>query len=181
MKTSFLLLLAALAISVSTTSAAVADPTFLGLVTDDEQYHALCDVGRESALNDIRMRACFTIADPFDKIFREPYNEFPFRHDAKKLNGYVDNSGKNFVLFDGSGMRMGPIDHLSVNGTRVLTDWGWLPDPNEDRPRPGCSYICIRYDKTLTVKDKSIEVVAEKHSELFCPGRDQPFEVNKVQ
>lgn len=157
-----------------TAISAAADPDFLGLVTDDAEFHRLCDVKKETALKDKRQRACFTIKTEFSKYISNPIDRNA--GGAKKLKGFVDKTGKQFVLFTGASVTIDEQERVSIEAFGSGGDAGIDPaagsvvlgtsgSAGSDQALQACSYISVIQASTWWIRK----------STPFCPGRDEPF------
>ncbi|SPO21576.1 related to conserved hypothetical Ustilaginaceae-specific protein [Ustilago trichophora] len=153
MKISFYILLSILAFAGLSSGKDSSDHSkkIFGLVQDNEKYHLLCDVLKS------------TPQIPFHPV---PYGCFDTRYhiadnlsnpDPAKLRGYIDDSGKRFVLFP---QAVVTLRNLEIH-VKTLTN---TKKHRKDKEQ-GCVYV-----KVYRLPKREIQV-----REIWCPKQFLPM------
>ncbi|SAM78106.1 uncharacterized protein UBRO_01947 [Ustilago bromivora] len=120
-------------------------PVRAAIVRDDKQYKALC----EHSSADLRPRACFKDTHEALSVIKIPEGEI--------VDGFVDSSGRNFVLLANAGVIFNK--HILILVTNVE------PDPRTKK-KTNCAQI-----QTYSYPDG-----AKGIDQIFCPGLQAPVE-----
>ncbi|SPO22385.1 related to conserved hypothetical Ustilaginaceae-specific protein [Ustilago trichophora] len=154
MKVSFVLILVSLAfagLSSGKDSGSHSKETF-GLVKDNEKYHLYCDKKKTPSPEEPQLHpvpcGCFDTPYHIGGNLSDP--------DPATLNGYIDDSGKRFVLFPNAVVT---LRNLEIH-VKTLTD----TEKHRKDKEQGCVDV-----KVYRLPKREIQV-----RETWCPGQFQP-------
>ncbi|TKY89195.1 hypothetical protein EX895_001726 [Sporisorium graminicola] len=122
-----------------------------GLHRSNHAYHTLCDQHAASAAHDHRAKACFDTLLKLDTNLSAP--------NPSRLQGYIDGSGTNFVLFAGEHGQIVTLDEqLEIH----------VDQPRGDTARKhGCARVRI-----YRLPKWSLEL-----DETWCAGYNEPIQL----